>query len=235
MNYLSNTEFYAGMPLYARGYAIPVQHTSNGLIKYGRNGRVYQKVIQELVALKGELDAKVIIVYLNDKTDIVALKDGQPIMTSQGFADYDGIMSRTGCGAIDTSIVFQLFAAGNSSADIHRVLSKESGFKALTGESLSLAELIDSKDPRVNFALEIFSYQILKTIGAACALLEGLDTVVFTGDNCPILKKWTGNFISNLSFLGLQTAQDRDPNDPCLTMAGSKVYAYYINQPSFSL
>ena len=149
---------------------------------------------------------KIITVFLNDGADVVAVKGGKPVMTSQGFSDFDGIVSQTGCGQIDTSIVFQLFSAGYSVENIYQVLSQESGFKALTGEELKVSDLIVSKDPKAAKALDIFSYQLTKTIGACAAVLEGVDSIVFIGDGQKKLQDWTTHhFLRHLEFLGLNS------------------------------
>lgn len=176
---LSDADIYNSMPGYARSYALPLKYTEAGLVKYGRNGLIHGWALRQLVALKGARAGKVITVFLNDNTDVVAFKDGQPLMSSHGFSGQDGIMSRTGCGAIDTSIVFQLFADGHTRESIEHVLAQESGFMALLGGKAGIVELLGGNDPASVSARDIFAYQLLKAIGAGVAVLEGLDVRAF--------------------------------------------------------
>jgi acetate kinase len=196
-----DSAFFLNMPEYARSYAIPFEYTEGGLIRYPRNGIVHEWAVNSLVSIKGPKTGKTITIFLNDGADVVALKDGRPVMTSQGFSDFDGVVSQTGCGLIDTSIVFQLFSAGYSLKSIYQVLSQESGFKALIGEELRLSDLIVRDDTKAIKALDIFSYQLIKAIGACVALLEGVDSVVFIGDNEKEIHGWTCHFLRNMKFL----------------------------------
>ena len=199
---LCDSEFFLNMPEYAKGYAIPFEYTDAGLVRHPRNGLVHEWAVNRLVAINGQKIGKIITVFLNDGADVVALKDGKPVMTSQGFSDFDGIMSQTGCGAIDTSIVFQLCSAGYSLERIYQVLSQESGFKALVGEKLRFSDLIVRRDLKARLALDIFSYQLIKTIGAGAALLEGVDAIVFIGDDQKEMRDWVHSFLRQVEFLG---------------------------------
>jgi len=188
---LCDSAFFLNMPEYARAYAIPFEYTEEGLLRYGRHGIVHQWALKRLAAVKGAKSGKIMTVFLNDGgADVVAIKEGRPMMTSQGFSDFDGIMSQTGCGSIDTSIIFQLFFAGHSSDNIYQMLSQESGFKALSGDS------------EAALASDIFSYQLIKTIGAGIAVLEGIDSIVFIGDDQKKIRDWTSHFLRQVKFPG---------------------------------
>ncbi len=184
---LCDSAFFVDMPEYARTYAFPLEYTESGLVRYGRHGIIHEWAVKKLAAIKGTVPKKVITVYLNDGADVVALKDGKPVMTSQGFSDLDGIMSQTGCGLIDTAIVFQLFSAGYSLENIYQILSQESGFKALTA--------------RATLGRDIFYYQLMKTIGAGTAILEGIDSIVFIANDQKEIRDWTSHFSGQMEFL----------------------------------
>ena len=222
------SDFFLSMPSYATAYAIPFVYRASGLEKRGRNGQVHQEALNRLAAVKRSLPSKVITVFLNDSTDVAAIRDGVALMSSHGFSDFDGIMSRTGCGAIDTSIVFQLFAAGHSSESIYHILSQESGFKALMGEDLGLKDLLRSKGPKARLARDIFSYQLVKTIGACVAALEGLDAIVFTGQDSAELRDWSYDFLGEMEFLGFKRSWNRSSDGTLRMIAGASISAYYF-------
>lgn len=210
-----DSAFFLNMPQYARSYAIVYEYTEGGLVRYPRNGIVHEWAVKKLAAVKAPKRRKIITVFLNDGADVVALKGGRPVMTSQGFSDFDGIISQTGCGPVDTSIVFQLFCAGYSVENIYQVLSQESGFKALGGPQAALAQ-------------DIFSYQLIKTIGACVAVLEGVDAIVFIGDDQNELRDWTWDFLRQMEFLGLKRRENRTNEDALLTSPDSPIGAYYL-------
>jgi len=184
---LCDSVFFLNMPEYAKAYAIFFEYTQEGLLRHPRHGLVHEWALKKLAMVHGIKSGKIISVFLNDGADVVALQSGRPMMTSQGFSDFDGIMSPTGCGTIDTAIVFQLFSAGYSSEGIYRILSQDSGFKALVDKKL---------------ARDIFSYQLIKTIGAGIAVLGGVDAVVFIGGNQKEIRHWACRLVRSMKFLG---------------------------------
>ncbi|MFH0754086.1 MAG: hypothetical protein V2A70_05930 [Candidatus Omnitrophota bacterium] len=230
-----DSAFFISLPKFAGAYAIPVEYMNDGLVKYGRNGLVHESALKNLLALKGVIPARVITVFLNDSTDVVALRDGVPVMSSHGFSELDGIMSRTGCGNIDTSIVFQLFADGYSSESIYQVLSRESGFQALLGEKAGLQQLLAREDVPARQARDIFAYQLLKMIGAAAAALEGVDTVVFIGNDAHEIRHWVYDFLREFEFLGLKPKEAGGVGGELLTQEGLAVEAYYFKYDKWLL
>ncbi len=232
---LSDSAFYLALPVSSRAYAIPAKYTDTGLLKYGLNGLVHDGALKRLQALKGKVPGKVVSIFLNDSTDVVAVRDGKAVMSSHGFSGLDGIMSRTGCGAIDTSIVFQLFAAGYSAEGINDTLSRESGFKALLGEDVGLHGLMRRQDPQALQAREIFSYQLLKMIGSAAAVLDGIDAVVFTGEDQTDIKAWAYDFLRELEFLGLKRIGSGNMKEGVFTHGDSAVASYYFTYEKWPL
>ncbi len=231
---LCDSAFFLNMPEYVRPYAIPFEYTHEGLVRHPRNGIVHDWALKRLATVQARKRKKIITVFLNDGADVVALKGGRPVMTSQGFSDFDGIISQTGCGPIDTSIVFQLFSARYSLEGIDRVLSQESGFKALMGKKLKFADLIVRKGPKAALARDIFSYQLIKTIGACVAVLEGLDSIVFIGDGKKELQNWAYDLLRQMEFMGLKRHKGRTNQDMLLTTADSPVEAYYFRFDKWS-
>ncbi len=225
---LGDPDLYCNMPEHARLYAIPFECIEDGLWKCGRNGLVHEWTAKRLALIRGVPASRCITVFLGDSTDVVAFKDGRPVMTSCGFSDFDGILSKGGCGSIDASIVFQLLAAGYSLERIHQVLSQESGFTALLGEPLGFSELIVRDGPKAVFARDILSYQLVKTIGACAAVLEGVDSIAFIGDDRREIQDWVYDFLGRLEFLGLKREKSSMSEGIALTSGDSLVGGYYF-------
>ncbi|MBF0620004.1 MAG: hypothetical protein HQL19_07545 [Candidatus Omnitrophica bacterium] len=230
---ICDSAFFLSMPRHSRLYAIPFEYSESGIIRYGRQGMVHEWAAKTLAG-KGVMAAKTIHIVLNDSADVVALKDGKPVMISQGFSSVDGMMSKTGCGAIDTSIVFQLFADGVSAEDIEQILAEESGFKALTGSVQGFSSLVVKDDLKSCVAKEMFAYHLLKTIGAYAAILDGVDALVFIGNNAEGVRDWVCTFIEQLEFLGLKKKRIT-ADDTVLTSGSSSIGAYYLNAGTWSL
>ena len=81
----SDTEFFSSLPQSARSYALPFEYTEMGLIKYGRNSLVHEWAVKKLRAVNGSRTEKLITICLNNSTDVVAHKDGRPLLSSHGF------------------------------------------------------------------------------------------------------------------------------------------------------
>lgn len=223
------SDFFLNMPRHATAYAMPLKYADKGYEKRGRNGTVHQWALERLAFLKGSLPGRVITVFLNDNTDVVAARDGRPLMSSHGYSDHDGIMARSGCGAIDTSIVFQLSAAGYSPERIDQILSRESGFTALAGAETGLAELLVRDTPGAAMARDIFSYQLLKAIGACAAVLEGADSIVFIGEGLPEIRDWSQEFLGELEFLGFKACQDPVGEGAFMMASGVAADAWFFD------
>jgi acetate kinase len=226
---LSDTAFFTALPEASRTFAIPFELTEQGLHKYGRDGILHGWALKKYAGLGLRPADKVITILLNDRTNVVASRNGQPVAVSNGFAGTDGILSRTGCGWIDTSIVFRMFASGFSHRRIRKVLSEASGFKAFLGGSFGLRDILSRQDARSRFAQDVFSYQLLKCIGAYAAVLDGIGAIVFIGEGRKEMKGWVQGFLTRMAVLGLQIKSARSADKrPLLTAAGSRVCACYF-------
>jgi acetate kinase len=175
-----DTAFFAGLPDVAGTYAVPEELRETGVRRYGSYGLTHQWAWEKARSLFGENVGKMVSVYLGDHTNVAALRDGKPLDTTIGFTPVEGIPSRTGCGDIDATIVFELHSSGMSFREINEILSRKSGFKALLGRRCSYSEFVSGPATVENLAArDILTYDVLKYIGAFTAMLGGLDTLVF--------------------------------------------------------
>ncbi len=125
-----------------------------------------------------------------------------------GFTPLAGVLMGTRSGDIDASAVeFLARKKGLSHADAVTYLNKECGVKGISGESSDFRDLeagYERGEARCALALEMFSYQTKKFVGAYAAVMGGLDCIVFTagiGENTPIVRK---GVCEGLEFLGVQ-------------------------------
>jgi acetate kinase len=122
--------------------------------------------------------------------------------TTIGFTPVEGIPSRTGCGDIDATIVFELHSSGMSFREINELLSRKSGFKALLGRRCSYSDLAAGPATVGNAAArDILIYDVLKYIGAFTAVLGGLDTLAFATRHPDESMSLIGEICGRLDFL----------------------------------
>jgi acetate kinase len=117
-------------------------------------------------------------------------------------------------GDFDPQIITYLEEKGGfSPQEINRILTKESGLlgiSRLSGEMWELEELSQKGEKRAKLAIEVFIYQVKKYIGSFAALLNGLDSLVFTGgigENDSFIRE---KISIDLDYLGIKI--DREKN-----------------------
>jgi acetate kinase len=155
-----------------------------GFRKYGFHGISHEYAAQAAAKIIGQpLESlKIITCHLGGGSSIAAIKNGQAIDTSMGFTPLAGLLMMTRPGDIDPGIVIKL-CQELSFKKTEEILNKESGLKALCGFS-DMRQVLGQAakgDKECRLALETFTYQIKKYIGAYSAVLGGCDAVVFTG------------------------------------------------------
>jgi acetate kinase len=142
-------------------------------------------------------------------------------------------LSETGCGEIDSAIVFQLLADGVSKGQVEKLLSKQSGFKALAGGLFKLKDVLRRRDAKAKFTREVFCYQILKNIGSYITSLSGLDLILFIGEDQMEIKNLVSELLLSLRFIGVQRKENVFRGEvSLLTESNSLVKAYFLKKKS---
>lgn len=239
------TAFFSRLPDEEKYYAIPQEYFNKTSIKrYGTHGIFHE----EAPRAAGKSDRKIISVVLDKQTTVAAIERGRtatkllaarPLSISLGYTPLEGIMGRTTCGDLDPGIVFYLMKRhGFSIFKIDAILKRESGFLGLTGYDLSLREFFKlyQRDPKVTLAMDIYQNQILKYIGEGIALLEGLDSIVFSGDYARSMAPFIYSLLKKISFLGISFRElpwSGSGEIMCVTSLDSKI-SCYINSATLA-
>jgi len=178
-----DTAFHQTQPEIARLFALPTALADAGIKRYGFHGLSYEYVsgrMKDMPSLKGK--RRVIIAHLGNGASLCALQDGRSLASTMGFTALDGLMMGTRTGAIDPGVLlYFLQEKGMSSADLQRLLYRESGLLGVSGISHDMRVLLASADPHAKRAVDLFVYRIVREIGSLAAALGGLDALVFTG------------------------------------------------------
>jgi acetate kinase len=177
---LCETGFFATLPPAAAEYAIPQALRQQGVRRYGGFGLAHEWAWDRARQALGLGLGRLVSVFLGNQTSVAAVAGGRAVDTSMGFTGVEGIPSATSCGDIDPTIALQLRAAGMTLPEIGRLLSRESGFAALVGHPCGLAELLAAADAATAAARDVFRASVLKQIGAAIAVLGGVEALVFS-------------------------------------------------------
>lgn len=212
-----DTAFHQTMPKKAFIYALPYEYYKKyKLRKYGFHGTSHKYVSERAaVILKKSADKlKVVTCHLGNGSSIAAVDCGKTIDTSMGFTPLDGLAMGTRCGTIDPAVVTFLMNKENLDTEkMDAVMNKQSGVFGISGVSSDFRDIdaaIENGNERAELALEVFAYQVKKTIGAYACAMGGLDAVVFTagiGENNPKIRSMV---CQGLEFLGISIDQEKN-------------------------
>ena len=178
---LFEPEFHRTIPEYARTFGVPYEwKTEYGVQKYGFHGASHRYISERTGSLLNK--NKIISCHLGGSSSICAIENGKSIDTTMEFSPQSGILQSTRCESLDPFIILHLQHILTCSADfLIDLLCTESGLKGISGISGDIPTLEASDNERAKLALEVFIYQIQKSIGSMAASLNGAEAIVFTG------------------------------------------------------
>jgi acetate kinase len=224
-----DTAFHSSMPAVAKTLAIPRRYFAKGIQRYGFHGLSYSFITGELERLDGDgaLKGRIILAHLGNGASLAAVKGGISVDTTMGFSPSSGLLMGTRTGDIDPGVVSYLMRAENIDPEaFDQLVNYESGLLGISGTSADMRQLLEvyHYDHRAAEAVELFCYQARKWIGSFAAVLEGLDTLVFSGgigENAPEIRR---RICDRLGFLGVELDQIKNiNNEPVISSGQSKV------------
>jgi acetate kinase len=201
-----DTSFHQFMPPKARYYPLDEKYRSQGLMRYGFHGLSYEYMMAKLAEqLLNPARQKIIIAHLGSGASLVAVKEGVSVDTTMGLSPMGGMMMGTRPGDLDPAVLlFLMEQECLDASQLDDLLSKHSGLIAMAGTAdLENLLLMEDTNEKAREALSMFCYQAKKAIGALCAALGGLDTLVFTGGigaNSAVIRE---RICQDLKFLGI--------------------------------
>lgn len=204
-----DTAFHSRMPEVAQRFALPQKLWEQGIRRYGFHGLSYEYVVGKLGP---DLGRRAIIAHLGNGASMVALKDGLPMDTSMGLTPTGGFMMGTRSGDLDPGVLIHLLKAGYSADQLEKLLDHQSGLLGVSGQSSDMKALLQKSKTSntVRMAVKMFTYQVRKFIGAYAAVLNGLDTLVFTGGIGERAAEVRADICSGLEYLAI--AVDMEAN-----------------------
>ena len=102
---------------------------------------------------------------------------------------------------------------GYSIDEMLNILNKKSGVLGISGVSSDFRDLEDAApkgNQRAQLALDSFSYNVKKLIGAYAAAMGGVDAIIFTagvGENGPETR---ANSVSGLEYMGVKLDAEKN-------------------------
>ena len=219
-----DTAFHRRMPELAQRFALPGTLWEAGVRRYGFHGLSYEYVLD---ALGKAASGRVVIAHLGNGASMTAVRDGAPVDTTMGFTPTGGFMMGTRSGDLDPGVLVHLMRERRwGPDDVERLVTREAGLLGVSGLSPDMKTLLDARhrNPQAALAVDLFCYQARKHIGALAAVLDGLDTLVFTGGIGEHAAAVRQQVCQGLAHLGIELDSERNqahagiittPRSPC--------------------
>jgi acetate kinase len=193
-----DTSFHRTIPTTAALYAIPFELSQKHSIRrYGFHGISHRYMLERYAAVvkRDPQELNLITMHLESGCSVAAIQHGISVDTTMGLTPLEGLMMGTRSGDVDPSLLpFLMRAEGIGPEEATRILEKKSGLLGVSGKSLDTRVLMRDydTDTRVRLAMEMFSYRLLKAVGAYLAALGGADALIFgggIGENTPLVRR----------------------------------------------
>ena len=229
-----DTAFHSNMPKIAKLLSIPRKYFERGIHRYGFHGLSYAYLMQALTAVAGATVAngKIILAHLGSGASLAAVKHGTCQDTSMGFTPAGGLIMSTRAGDLDPGVAWYLMQVEKLTAQqFNTLINHESGLLGISGTTADMKELIKIKDADAHAAeaFELFCYQTKKYVGAYAAVLEGLDTLIFSGGIGEHSPEVRSDVCDGLGFLGIELDEIKNMNNEAvISSAESKVIVRVI-------
>lgn len=230
-----DTAFHHDLPTCSRLLPIPRHLEAKGVRRYGFHGLSYAYIYEELRCVEGETAAngKVVIAHLGSGASLAALQNGKPTDTTMSMMPTSGIPMSTRSGDLDPGLMLYLTRMqGYDAEKLHRMVNFESGLLGISETTADMKKLleVEADDPRAKDAVDIFCYNVSKTIGAFAAALGGLNTLVFTGGMGENAPKVRARVCERLEFLGIDLDDVRNQaSERLISVDGSLVGIHVIH------
>ena len=206
------TEFHTTMPDYAARYGVPREwHDKYGIQRYGFHGASHRYVAERAAELLGRPreSLRLVSCHLGGSSSICAINRGQSVDTSMGFSVQSGLENANRSGDVDAfAVLYMMVRRGWSVAQVTKELTQGGGLAGLSGvpggDVRDIEQAAAAGSPDAALALQVFAYEVRKTVGAYAAAMGGIDAIAFTGgigENSSTLRQAC---CDRLQFLGVE-------------------------------
>ena len=176
-----DTAFHRTLPEYAARLPFPDAFWEKGLRRYGFHGLSCESIIH---ALGNDVPGRVAIAHLGNGCSVTAVRNGVSVETTMGLTPMGGVMMGTRPGDLDPGVLLYLLQVERYEPEqLQQLLNHRSGLLGVSSLSSDMRHLLEAsqENPQARMAVEMFCYQIRKSLGSMAAVLGGLDLFVFTG------------------------------------------------------
>lgn len=215
-----DTAFHRTIPEYAARLPFGNEFWEKGLRRYGFHGLSCESIVQ---SLGSDLRERTVIAHLGNGCSITAVRNGSSIETTMGLTPTGGVIMGTRSGDLDPGVLLHLLQVERyDAARLETLLNCRAGLLGVSGVSSEMRRLLEASaiDLRAGMAVEMFCYQIRKSIASMAAALGGLDQLIFAGgigENAPSVR---AQICSGLAHLGILLDQEANIRGQSMISSG---------------
>lgn len=210
--------FHKTVPEYAWRYALPYEWAEKfGIRRYGFHGASHRWAAERAARMTGRDNLRLVSCHLGGSSSINATLGLTSLDNTFGMTPQSGLMQSGRPGDLDPFIILYLQQQLGMTPDaIHAALYKDSGLAGMSGVSGEMKDILAAAaagNKRAEMTATAFVYQVRKAIGAAAAVLGGLDVLLFTGGIGERSAELRERICDNMGFLGIRLDAKRNATE----------------------
>lgn len=215
---VSDSSFHITKPDVAWNYGINLGLADQlGIKRFGYHGLSVSSIVR---TLSGDIPRRMVVCHIGSGVSATAVLNGVSQDNTMGYTPLEGVIMATRCGNIDIGAAILIKQQlGINDYELEQYLNKQGGLLGLSGSSDDIRWLVDaakSGDHLADLALRTYAYNIKKAIGQMAAVIDGIDTLVFTGTAGVRSSYMRKLIVENLDYfgLGIDTARNEKCYEP---------------------
>ncbi|MBW2703580.1 MAG: acetate/propionate family kinase [Deltaproteobacteria bacterium] len=130
-------------------------------------------------------ELRMITAHLGHGASLCALDHGRAVDTTMGLTPLAGLISCQRSGDLDPGLLLHLMhREGLGPVEMTRRLNRDAGLLGLSGSSGDMLELLDAAEQgqvKAQSAVQAYTHNLRRHLGAMWTALDGCDALVFTG------------------------------------------------------
>ncbi|MCB1665248.1 MAG: hypothetical protein KDI28_05680 [Pseudomonadales bacterium] len=207
---------YASLPDTASQYALPPSLSPRWPVRrYGFHGLAHRSQWRQVQAASQaagiSVPERLVSIHLGGGCSLSCWQGDRVVDTSMGYTPLEGLVMATRSGSVDPGLLLHLLQHEEMSvAELGALLGSQSGLASLDGGNGDVRRLLASSDPHAQTLLALYCQQIRKGIGAAVAVLGGLDAISIgggVGEHQPDIRE---RVLGELPAFGVQLDRERN-------------------------
>ncbi len=230
------TGFHSTIPERSRHYAIPHEWADDLPIRrWGFHGASHRYIATRTAELLGREDLRIISCHLGGSSSLCAIRDGKSVGTSMGMSPQSGVPHNNRVGDMDPfNLPLIMKRTGKSLDEVLDDLACRGGLLGISGVSGDLRDLQEAADgghSRARLALDVFTTDIRRYLGALLVELGGADVIVFTGGIGENQQTIRATVCEGLEELGVEldeTANSDAGGETCISSQESRAQVWVI-------